>query len=79
MNLRGIGFEVNPFSRFLAQVKLDTYSDKEIDEFKHNNLSVSAIVQNTEQGGAFLNNVKNIYIEERDLREEIENQLLSAE
>lgn len=30
----GIGFEVNPFSYFLAKCKLDRYSQKNIEEFK---------------------------------------------
>lgn len=34
MGYSGAGFEVNPFSFFLAQCKLDIYSDQEIETFK---------------------------------------------
>lgn len=35
MGYSGVGFEVNPFSYFLAQCKLDTYNKELINEFKN--------------------------------------------
>lgn len=34
LGYKGIGFEVNPFSLFLAQSKLDVYKDSAVSEFK---------------------------------------------
>lgn len=34
LGYEGVGFEVNPFSCFLSQCKLDTYSEEEVKQFK---------------------------------------------
>lgn len=46
MGYSSVGFEVNPFSFFLAQCKLDTYDKKLIDQFKK---SYESILENAEK------------------------------